>query len=161
MGFSPGGEYFCFDGVMQCWSVLRCHRYFFLAEALNVMFFAFISIIFIIVFAAFFILNIAFWSQQGLHCRARVYHEIGVYSSCPEFATLDLSLRQQYIDQMTTKENIISTLKSHKSELLGFGVQNIGLFGSYARNEQSDKSDIDLLIDFQPEKENFDNYMAV
>jgi hypothetical protein len=62
---------------------------------------------------------------------------------------------------MTTKENIISTLKSHKSELLGFGVQNIGLFGSYARNEQSDKSDIDLLIDFQPEKENFDNYMAV
>lgn len=62
---------------------------------------------------------------------------------------------------MTTKENIISTLKSHKSQLSGFGVQSIGLFGSYVRNEQSDKSDIDLLIDFQPEKENFDNYMAV
>ncbi|MEO6720205.1 MAG: nucleotidyltransferase family protein [Ferruginibacter sp.] len=62
---------------------------------------------------------------------------------------------------MTTKENIISTLKSHKPELLKFGVQNIGLFGSYLRNEQSDKSDIDLLIDFEPEKENFDNYMAV
>lgn len=62
---------------------------------------------------------------------------------------------------MTTKENIISTLESYKSELSGFGVQNIGLFGSYVRNEQSDKSDIDLLIDFQPEKENFDNYMAV
>ena len=42
-----------------------------------------------------------------------------------------------------------------------FGVKNIGLFGSYVRNEQSDKSDIDLLIDFEPEKENFDNYMAV
>jgi predicted nucleotidyltransferase len=40
-------------------------------------------------------------------------------------------------------------------------VQNIGLFGSYLRNEQSDKSDIDLLIDFEPEKENFDNYMAL
>ena len=62
---------------------------------------------------------------------------------------------------MTTKENIISTLKFHKHELLKFGVQNIGLFGSYLRNEQSDKSDIDLLIDFEPEKENFDNYMAV
>lgn len=62
---------------------------------------------------------------------------------------------------MTTKENIISTLKSHKSELSKFGVQNIGLFGSYLRNEQTDKSDIDLLIDFEPEKENFDNYMAV
>ena len=62
---------------------------------------------------------------------------------------------------MTTKENIIATLKSYKPELSKFGVQNIGLFGSYLRNEQSDKSDIDLLIDFDPGKENFDNYMAV
>ena len=62
---------------------------------------------------------------------------------------------------MTTKENIITILKSHKSELSKFGVSNIGLFGSYLRNEQSDKSDIDLLIDFEPEKENFDNFMAV
>ena len=28
------------------------------------------------------------------------------------------------------------------------------------RNEQSRKSDIDILIDFEPEKESFDNYMA-
>ena len=62
---------------------------------------------------------------------------------------------------MTTKENIIATLKSYKPELSKFGVQNTGLFGSYLRNEQSDKSDIDLLIDFEPGKENFDNYMAV
>ncbi len=62
---------------------------------------------------------------------------------------------------MTTKENIISTLKLHKPDFSKLGVQNVGLFGSYLRNEQSDKSDIDLLIDFEPEKENFDNYMAV
>jgi len=62
---------------------------------------------------------------------------------------------------MTTKENIIATLKLHKPQFLKFGVQNIGLFGSYLRNEQSDESDIDILIDFEPEKENFDNYMAV
>ena len=54
-----------------------------------------------------------------------------------------------------------SAIKFHKPELSKLGVQNIGLFGSYLRNEQSDKSDIDLLIDFEPEKENFDNYMAV
>ena len=40
-------------------------------------------------------------------------------------------------------------------------MSNIGLFGSYLRNEQSHESDIDLLIDFEPDKENFDNYMAV
>lgn len=62
---------------------------------------------------------------------------------------------------MTTKENIITILKSHKSELSRYGVKTIGLFGSYLRNEQSAKSDIDLLIDFEPEKEDFDNYIAV
>lgn len=62
---------------------------------------------------------------------------------------------------MTTKENILQTLKSNKSKLSEFGIRNVGLFGSCLRNEQSNESDIDLLIDFEPEKENFDNYMAV
>ena len=62
---------------------------------------------------------------------------------------------------MTTKDNILKTLKSNKLNLSKFGIRNVGLFGSYIRNEQSSVSDIDLLIDFEPEKENFDNFMAV
>jgi predicted nucleotidyltransferase len=62
---------------------------------------------------------------------------------------------------MTTKDFIISTIKTHKSKLSQFGIKDIGLFGSYAREEQSAKSDIDILIDFEPDKENFDNYMVV
>ncbi len=62
---------------------------------------------------------------------------------------------------MTTKDNILSILKKHKPELSKFGVSNIGLFGSYLYDKQTSTSDIDLLIDFDPEKENFDNFMAV
>ena len=62
---------------------------------------------------------------------------------------------------MTTKDNILKILKSNKLKLSKLGIRNVGLFGSYLRNEQSNESDIDLLIDFEPEKENFDNYMAV
>lgn len=62
---------------------------------------------------------------------------------------------------MTTKENILKKLKSNKLKLSKFGIRNVGLFGSYSRDEQSSESDIDLLIDFEPEKENFDNFMAV
>jgi predicted nucleotidyltransferase len=40
-----------------------------------------------------------------------------------------------------------------------FGVKNVGLFGSYLRNEQSKESDIDILLDFEPGHENFDNLM--
>ncbi len=62
---------------------------------------------------------------------------------------------------MTTKDFILRTIRTHKPELNKLGVKNIGLFGSYLREEQTNKSDIDILIDFSPDKENFDNYMAV
>jgi hypothetical protein len=62
---------------------------------------------------------------------------------------------------MTTKENIMSAIKSSEREISRYGIKSIGLFGSYARDEQSENSDIDILIDFEPDKENFDNYMAV
>ena len=62
---------------------------------------------------------------------------------------------------MTSKEYILSEIKHHKTELMNLGVVKIGLFGSYARGEQSKKSDIDIFIEFEPEKENFDNYMSV
>jgi hypothetical protein len=62
---------------------------------------------------------------------------------------------------MTTKDYIISAIKTNRQTLKKLGILNVGLFGSYSREEQSDKSDIDILIDFKPEMENFDNYMAV
>jgi len=62
---------------------------------------------------------------------------------------------------MTTKDYILNTIRTNRQKLFRFGIRNVGLFGSYARNEQSDKSDIDILIDFEPEMENYDNYMGV
>ena len=62
---------------------------------------------------------------------------------------------------MLTKDNILNALRTNKHKLRKFGIRNVGLFGSHINNEQSSESDIDLLIDFEPEKENFDNFMAV
>ena len=50
---------------------------------------------------------------------------------------------------MTTKENIINTIEIHKSGLIPYGVRKIGLFGSYARGEQTAQSDIDILAEFE------------
>jgi hypothetical protein len=50
---------------------------------------------------------------------------------------------------MLTKDGILKTLRSHRTRLaLEFGVRRIGLFGSYARNEQGETRDIDLLAEF-------------
>lgn len=62
---------------------------------------------------------------------------------------------------MTTREYILATIGSNRNKLARYGIREVGLFGSYARDEQSLESDIDILIDFEPDHENYDNFMAV
>jgi predicted nucleotidyltransferase len=58
---------------------------------------------------------------------------------------------------MTTKDNVLAILKFHKPELSRYVVSVIGLFGSYVRKEQLNRRDVGLLIDFEQDKESFDN----
>lgn len=55
------------------------------------------------------------------------------------------------------KEAILSSLTAHQKELESFGVQQVGLFGSFVRNEATDASDVDLLIDIAKEKKTIKN----
>lgn len=59
------------------------------------------------------------------------------------------------------KKNIKSLIKKNGVKLKGLGITKIGLFGSFVRGEQKKGSDIDILIDFKPEAENFDNLMGL
>jgi uncharacterized protein len=56
--------------------------------------------------------------------------------------------------ELKNKEYILNTIKSNETEIFRYGIKSIGLFGSYARDEQTENSDIDILIYFEPEKEN-------
>ncbi|DAB35175.1 MAG TPA: hypothetical protein CFH82_01655 [Sulfurospirillum sp. UBA12182] len=48
------------------------------------------------------------------------------------------------------KEEILKTLKEHKSYIQkNYEVEKIGLFGSYAKDMQTDKSDIDIYVEFK------------
>ena len=60
---------------------------------------------------------------------------------------------------MISKNEILSIMRMHKPQLASFGVNRIGLFGSYVHNEQQLHSDIDILVDLNPANETFDNYM--
>jgi len=51
---------------------------------------------------------------------------------------------------MKTLREIKETLREHKKYLKEkFGVKEIGIFGSYIRNEQTEVSDVDILVDFE------------
>ena len=52
---------------------------------------------------------------------------------------------------MLSSAEIINFLKANKPYIRNrFHCSEIGLFGSFARNEQTDKSDIDILVVFEP-----------
>ena len=56
-----------------------------------------------------------------------------------------------------TRDEILQVLQANRDRIRGFGVQRLGLFGSYARGEVTETSDIDFVVAF--EKKSFDAYM--
>ncbi len=56
---------------------------------------------------------------------------------------------------MPEKQDILTYLKNNKKLFRNqFSVVKIGVFGSYARDEQTENSDIDIIIDMPPGTEN-------
>jgi hypothetical protein len=58
---------------------------------------------------------------------------------------------------LVEKKEVIKIIRSNKYELeLLYGVQRLGLFGSYVRDKQSKKSDVDILVKFKHDIDLFD-----
>jgi hypothetical protein len=53
-------------------------------------------------------------------------------------------------------ENILKTLEENRDTILNLGVHQLGVFGSCARGEQTEASDLDFLVEF--DDPTFDNY---
>ena len=63
--------------------------------------------------------------------------------------------------KIDTKEDILRCLLAKKDSLAALGVISLGLFGSFVHGEQTPSSDVDILIEFAPDKHTFDNFMEV
>jgi hypothetical protein len=58
-----------------------------------------------------------------------------------------------------TKEEILDAIRKHRDIMLKYKVREIGLFGSFVRGEQDDRSDIDFIADF--EEPSIDDFMGL
>ncbi len=47
------------------------------------------------------------------------------------------------------RDDVMKILGGHKADLKRFGVKSLRLFGSVARDEAANGSDVDLLVDFR------------
>jgi len=57
------------------------------------------------------------------------------------------------------KRDLFVLLAKHQKQLKKFGVKRWGVFGSFARDQQNAGSDVDILVEFEPGKKSFDNFM--
>lgn len=58
------------------------------------------------------------------------------------------------------KSTVLKRLQSLKGQLSTVGVSQLGLFGSTVRGENTAKSDIDILLDFNLGQETYSNFLV-
>ena len=59
---------------------------------------------------------------------------------------------------VSTKADVLEVLQENKTKLYEFGVRRISLFGSFLYDQATDESDVDLLVEFEPNKKTFTNF---
>lgn len=58
-----------------------------------------------------------------------------------------------------TKKELLNALSENREMIKLFGVTSLGIFGSFSKGKIKDSSDVDILVDFDPAKKSFDNFM--
>ncbi len=49
-------------------------------------------------------------------------------------------------------EDLLKTLREHQMELRHVGVTHVAIFGSFARGQANEESDVDVMLDIDPQR---------
>jgi hypothetical protein len=61
-----------------------------------------------------------------------------------------------------TRQEVLNILRAHMPEIKKrFGVKRLGIFGSVARNEATEGSDVDIIVEFEEGSYTYKNFMAL
>ena len=74
-----------------------------------------------------------------------------------EFVVVSLTLIKPSV--VHNKQDIFQAIEKLKPAIMHLGVKRIGLFGSFAREEHTETSDIDLVVEFIPGMKKYRNFL--
>ena len=57
--------------------------------------------------------------------------------------------------------NPLTLIEAHAAELHALGARKIGVFGSFARGEETPESDVDIYLEFAEGMKTYDNFFAI
>jgi predicted nucleotidyltransferase len=63
--------------------------------------------------------------------------------------------------RVNSKIQLIQALMNNQTKIKSFGVKQLGLFGSFVRNEQTNDSDVDFIVEFEKEKKTYNNFLGL
>ncbi len=52
-------------------------------------------------------------------------------------------------------------IQRHAEEIRSLGARRVGVFGSFARGDANEDSDVDVYVEFEESKRNYDNFFAL
>jgi len=55
----------------------------------------------------------------------------------------------------------LAVIERHGDEIRALGARRIGVFGSFARGQARDDSDVDVYVEFDDDKRTYDNFFAL
>jgi predicted nucleotidyltransferase len=94
--------------------------------------------------------------------RPRVLHRVGTERPAEDQVAAQASIEYTAFVMnapVANKQEVVERLQGASRRLLSFGVKGIGLFGSFVTGQQTPASDVDILVEFEPERHSFDNFM--
>jgi uncharacterized protein len=59
------------------------------------------------------------------------------------------------------KNMLLAALLDNKQKIRSFGVIKLSVFGSFVNGKVNPDSDVDLLVEFEPQQKNYDNFMEL
>ncbi len=62
---------------------------------------------------------------------------------------------------VNSKKKLFDLLHLNGEKIRSYGVDKLGVFGSFTNGKINAESDVDLLIEFEPSKKNFDNFIEL
>lgn len=102
----------------------------------------------------------ALWNSRktSLSADPEVETRAGQLSSRPAVCGLANFAGGIYYSDMM---NPLSIIQAHLEELRGLGARRLGIFGSFARGDANDASDVDVYVEFDDKMRTYDNFFAL
>lgn len=59
------------------------------------------------------------------------------------------------------KDTLVDILQTNRVQIKSFGISLLGVFGSFARNEQTHTSDVDVIVEFEKGEKSYKKFIEL